>query len=270
MVEPALKVGCCGFPVGQERYFTTFPTVELNSAFYNLPRLATAQAWRERAPKGFEFSLKAWQLITHTPDSPTYQRLTRPVPRKREAWYGAFKATDEVSEAWEATRRVAEAVRASFVLFQTPSSFYSSQDNIANLKRFFREMRRGEWLAVWEPRGEWDPKTVQALCRDLDLIHGVDPLQGASTHGRIKYYRLHGAYQGRRIEYSHPYTEAELKKLGTAVEGQRAYVYFNNRPMWDDARRFQAAVLSPLRHAPKGTKFGPGVRPFSGGLRSMR
>lgn len=263
-----LKVGCCGFPVNQDLYFKTFPVVEINSSFYNLPRLETAAGWRAKAPKGFEYALKAWQLITHKPDSPTYQKLNHPLPARREQWYGHFKPTEEVKEAWERTRAVAEAVQASFILFQTPSAFYSHQDHIRDLKRFFGGLKRGSWLLVWEPRGDWDPKMVQGLCKELDLLHGVDPLREPSLHGKVKYYRLHGAYHGRRIEYAHAYAEAELKKLAQLVEGQHAYVFFNNRAMWDDARRFQALTQSPLRHAPPGTKFGPGVRPFRGGLKS--
>lgn len=262
-----LQVGCCGFPVNQELYFRNFPAVEINSSFYNLPRQATARTWREKAPKGFTYALKAWQLITHTPASPTYGKLAHPLPIRREAWYGHFKGTDEVREAWEKTRRIAEALEASFVLFQTPSSFYSNQDHIADLKRFFKSIRRGTWLSVWEPRGVWDPGLVRGLCQELDLIHGVDPLKEASATGRVSYYRLHGAYEGRRILYAHAYDEAELRKLAELVEGRRAFVFFNNRPMWDDARRFQSMVLSPLRHAPRGSVFGPGARPFQGGLR---
>ncbi len=261
-----LRVGCSGFPINQEQYFKTFPAVELNSTFYNLPRLATAEGWRAKAPPGFTFAVKAWQLVTHDPGSPTYDKLTRPIPKNRAAWYGLFKDTAEVTEAWEKTREVAEAVKASFILFQTPPNFYFNQDHAGNLKRFFKRIRRGEWLLAWEPRGDWEPGMVKRLCEELDLLHAVDPLKEPSQRGRVKYYRMHGAYLGRRIDYNHAYTDAEILKLVGLVEGQDAYVFFNNRAMLDDARRFQARALSPLRLAPKGTIFGPGVRPYRGGL----
>jgi len=75
-------VGCCGFAAAQEKYFSKFPCVEIDTSFYNLPKLETAQRWRAMAPAGFQFALKAWQVITHRADSPTYKR-TRLDPRDR-------------------------------------------------------------------------------------------------------------------------------------------------------------------------------------------
>ncbi|MFQ5882008.1 MAG: DUF72 domain-containing protein [Candidatus Methylomirabilales bacterium] len=55
--------------------FRRFPVVELQQTFYQPPRLKTVQRWREEVPATFEFTMKAWQLITHEPGSPTYRRL---------------------------------------------------------------------------------------------------------------------------------------------------------------------------------------------------
>ncbi len=67
-----VKVGCCGFPGGMKKYFSQFRLVEVQQTFYKMPRLKTAQKWRQEAPSDFEFTLKAWQLITHSPTSATY------------------------------------------------------------------------------------------------------------------------------------------------------------------------------------------------------
>lgn len=60
-----IKIGCCGFAMGQQEYFRQFQVVEIQNTFYRLPRLATAEKWRRAAPPSFEFTMKAWQLITH-------------------------------------------------------------------------------------------------------------------------------------------------------------------------------------------------------------
>ena len=73
--ERKTKVGCCGFVVSQQEYFQLFNLIEIQNTFYQLPRLQTAEKWRATAPQGFEFTMKAWQLITHEPSSPTYRRL---------------------------------------------------------------------------------------------------------------------------------------------------------------------------------------------------
>ena len=55
-----VKVGCCGFPSGRKEYFSQFKLVEVQQTFHKMPRLETTMKWREEAPSGFEFSLKAW------------------------------------------------------------------------------------------------------------------------------------------------------------------------------------------------------------------
>ena len=48
-----------------ERYAQEFSVVEVNSSFYRLPELATFRRWRERAPSGFTFVVKASRYLTH-------------------------------------------------------------------------------------------------------------------------------------------------------------------------------------------------------------
>ena len=38
-----LKVGCCGFPGGMKSYFEEFKLVEVQTTFYNLPKVETVQ-----------------------------------------------------------------------------------------------------------------------------------------------------------------------------------------------------------------------------------
>ena len=70
---PRVKVGCCGFPRGMKDYFSHFRLVEVQQTLYKMPKLETALRWRQQAPSDFEFTLKAWQLITHPATSPTYR-----------------------------------------------------------------------------------------------------------------------------------------------------------------------------------------------------
>src|SRR5215813_8021080 len=46
-------------------YARVFDTVEIDSTFYAIPSEASINAWRRRAPKGFVYSLKLPQEITH-------------------------------------------------------------------------------------------------------------------------------------------------------------------------------------------------------------
>jgi len=233
-----LRVGCCGFALAQSKYFETFDLVEVQQTFYQPPRAATAARWRAAAPPGFVFLVKAWQLITHEPSSPTYRRLTRPIPPAAEGRYGSFRWTDEVRAAWAETRAICEALSAPAVLFQTPASFTPSSTHRANLVRFFREIPRDGRVFVWEPRGVWEASEVKALCGELDLVHAVDPLQQLTTSRGCAYYRLHGLDTVRGS-----FSEVQLGKALAACDGfDEAYVLFNNVQAAADAQRFLALV----------------------------
>jgi uncharacterized protein YecE (DUF72 family) len=229
-----LLVGCCGWAGSRSKYFPDFPVVELQTTFYQPPSVALAEKWRAEAPADFVFTLKAWQLITHPASSPTYRRLRQPVALDQRDRYGFFRPTDEVWRAWLATRAIARALRAAVIVFQCPASFLPSPENCDHLAQFFSRIEREGWLVAWEPRGSWPPGQVQHLCRDLDLIHCVDPLFAAPTHGRPAYFRLHG-----RGGYNYRYTDADLAELARVSERHpEIYVLFNNVHMRDDARRF--------------------------------
>jgi uncharacterized protein YecE (DUF72 family) len=236
-----VKVGCCGFALAQARYFQTFPCVEINSSFYQLPKVETAARWRAAAPEDFQFALKAWQVITHPANSPTYKR-TRLDPRDAE-YCGHFGFNPTVRWAWDETYAVATALRAFLVLFQCPASFRSTKENVASLRRFFEKAKRGKFFMGWEPRGEWDAELVAKLCGELDLVYIVDPLKNAvPVPAKIRYFRLHGV-----SGYRHQFTNDELERLRTICSAGRgpAYCFFNNVSMAADAQRFVRLLPVP-------------------------
>jgi uncharacterized protein YecE (DUF72 family) len=238
-VAPPILVGCCGFPVSQARYFAEFRAIEVNATFYQPPRLSTVERWRLEAPKDFQFAVKAWQLVTHPSSSPTYRRLTEKFSPQALARCGHFQKTPEVFRAWKATRRIALALKAKVVLLQTPTSFFPGADLLKAMYDFFKTVERDEFLVAWEPRGDaWKEPLVRQVCADLDLLHAVDPLHALPAPGRLRYFRLHGAYRAGHIVYGHRYSEEELIRLAGLCRGKPGYVFFNNSEMYDDARRF--------------------------------
>ncbi|MFQ6112529.1 MAG: DUF72 domain-containing protein [bacterium] len=235
-----IRVGCCGFSEAHHKYFTHFDLVEIQSTFYQPPRCSTATKWRQSAPENFEFTLKAWQLITHKPSSPTYRRLKEPLPQKKKPKYGFFKPTKEVFSAWEVTKEFAVALEVKFILFQCPASFRSTEENIENLKTFFKTIDRVPFRLVWEPRGPWAPDLIKDICQELDLIHSVDPLRSESFSDSFKYYRLHGL-----TGYRYKYTDEDLLKLKEiCCQSENVYCLFNNIAMKDDALRFKKLINS--------------------------
>jgi uncharacterized protein YecE (DUF72 family) len=238
---PDTKVGCCGFPGPRARYWESFRVVEVQKTFYRPPRLATAERWRYEAPPDGEFTLKAWQLITHEPSSPTYRRAGPGFDPARKDRYGSFRDSEEVWEAWLATRRIAEALQAGLILFQCPARFTPTEENLRNLAGFLSRLRGQGFRLAWEPRGEWPEDTVRELCRRFDLVHCVDPLAARPLWGELCYFRLHGLGG-----YRYRYTDEDLRSLRAKLPaGKQCYVMFNNVYMEEDARRFRAFLGLP-------------------------
>lgn len=236
-------VGCCGFPCSKKEYFRKLSAVEIQSTFYELPSLDTAKRWREEAPADFEFTLKAWQLITHETSSPTYRKLRTEIPEKKKDSYGFFKPTEEVFKAWEKTSEIAKALRAKVILFQCPPSFNPSREHIKNLKSFFKKIKGHGFIYAWEPRGSWQRELVGDICTDLGLIHCVDPFfMNPQSSLPINYFRLHGMpLYNLRYRYS---TE-DLKRLIDLCCGEN-YVFFNNLNMLEDALNFYRLINPPV------------------------
>lgn len=235
LMASKLKIGTCGFFGPRKRYYRLFNVIEVQQTFYH-PMPEWARNWRTEAPEEFEFTTKAWQLITHEPFSPTYRRLRFKMTPGMRNKYGNFKQTPEVFEAWEKTKEVAKILGSRIIIFQCPSSFEPTEENRENLRAFFKKIGREDYLLGWEPRGRWGAKEIKALCAELDLLHVVDPFRSKKLHGGIDYYRLHGL--GPDI-YDYNYGSEDLMRLKRLVNGRRdCYFMFNNTYMRENAIEF--------------------------------
>lgn len=235
-----IKVGCCGFVTSQQKYFKLFRLIEIQTTFYQLPQLKTAEKWRASAPAGFEFTMKAWQLITHEPSSPTYRRLTEKLSPEKLDRYGCFQPTEEVMAAWQRTALFARTLGATLVLFQCPASFHPTGENVAHMRDFFGQISREGLQFAWEPRGKWPKELVHQLCEELDLIHCVDPFKDRPLFGNFQYFRLHGI-----TGYKYLYTDEDLDQLKKWVGEMPTYLLFNNNWMKENALRLME-LTSPI------------------------
>lgn len=234
-----VHVGCSGFQKSHQEYYKYFGLVEIQQTFYKPPKLETALRWRSEAPPGFIFTMKAWQVITHEPYLLTYRRSGLNIPREQWREYGSFRDTAVVLGAWDLSRRLAQAMQAGVVLFQCPPQFTPTKEHIENLQRFFTNIERGHFLLAWEPRGKWPAEVVTKLCRELDLLHAVDPFLTPSLHGVVGYYRMHGG-----PDYKYRFQDPDLDRLlAVCQEKPENYCLFNNQTMWEDGLRYQTMCL---------------------------
>ena len=228
-----VRVGLCGWTVSQTSYVQRFPLVEVQHTFYEPPPDTVLTRWRATVPDGFEFTMKAWQLLTHESGSPTYRRLKAPLPDSARGQVGAFRSTAPVLAAWQRTLECARVLRATAVLLQCPKSFGPTAHNVARMRTLLSAVERPDARLLWEPRGTWPPSLLTELCRELELVHVVDPMQTETVTPEQTYYRLHGT-TGMR----HVHTDDELRRLHDLVDGRSTpYVLFNNLPRASDAQR---------------------------------
>lgn len=238
MTENFLCVGCCGWQKSHAAYFQHFDLLEIDSTFYRLPKVETAEKWRAEAPQNFTYTLKALQIITHEPYSPTYAKGGLDVPGYLWKEYGSFRRSDAVYNAWKETMEIALILQAPVVVFQCPVQFNPTPDHIRDMREFFSTVERKGLRFAWEPRGpQWKSEEIRDLCKDLDLIHCVDPFMNTPTYGIPRYYRLHGS-----ADYTYKFTDADLELLKSWVKGQDTYCLFNNTEMWIDAQRFKGMM----------------------------
>jgi uncharacterized protein YecE (DUF72 family) len=123
-------------------YFETFGVVEVQQTFYEPPQRATMLRWREQAGSDFEFTMKAWQLVTHRSTSSTYRRLRTALGKRELEEAGSFRPTAIVRRGWEVSLECARLLRATAILFQCPASFRPEPENLASMRSFFGGIER--------------------------------------------------------------------------------------------------------------------------------
>ncbi|MGC8586323.1 MAG: DUF72 domain-containing protein [Candidatus Micrarchaeia archaeon] len=228
-------VGCCGWgffapktffgSAWKERfksrlgaYSSLYDVVEVDSTFYSLPKIETAERWREEVPEGFEFVVKAPKSITH------------------EKKFGKGSLDD-----FNSLMKIAKALRSDKILFQTPASFGYSKENEILVKRFFGSIKSKSYSIIWEPRGTWleNAGRIEKIAKTAIIC--TDPLRNfIGIRQKFYYFRLHGF--GAHMIYSYKFSDSELKRVSKLVEGiagEEIYIMFNNTYMYEDALRFE-------------------------------
>jgi len=192
--------------------------------------------------------MKAWQVLTHPPSSPTWRKMKRK-PNGNLENYGFLRPTKENLEAWSETLRIAQILNARAIILQTPPSFRFSEEATKNVVEFFTAVLSTtpkDLLICWEPRGDWNthPEALQKVL-ELGIIHVTDILKAdplPNSKG-VLYTRLHGL-GNKEVNYKYKYTDNDLsilirKILDRKEEILEAYVLFNNVHMFEDAKRFR-------------------------------
>ena len=183
-------------------YSARFHTVEINATFYRMPTVAMADAWREKAPEGFTYTLKAPRRITHD------ARLQN--------------CEDSVRYFCESARAVGSHLGT--LLFQLPPNFKCATDRLAtflgwlpaDLRAAF-EFRHDSWLT--DEVYALLAAHKAALCI-ADFGDRTTPMVATARHG---YFRLR----------DEGYQPADLERWAALVADRAAdwddvFVYFKH------------------------------------------
>lgn len=238
-----IKVGCCGFAKGRKKYFEEFKVVEIQQTFYRIPKIKTVEKWREEAPKDFEFTLKAFQGITHDINSPTWRKsgFKKEELEKLKGKVGLLRATKEVLEFWDKMIEISKVLNVNVIIIQLPASFKDTEENIKNAYNFFKTINTKKIKIGIELRG-WKEENIKKICKKFGLIDVTDFFRRKPVFVKdICYFRLHGKYKNGKIDYKHKYSKKELKELADYVNScnvKKAYIMFNNVYMYENAKEF--------------------------------
>ncbi|QPQ56205.1 DUF72 domain-containing protein [Allosphingosinicella flava] len=189
-------------------YAEHFDTVEINNSFYRLPPAETFAKWRDQAPEGFCYAVKANRYITQA---------------------------KKMKECAEPLQRMIAPVRElgstlGPILYQLPPSL---KINLERLESFLK-LLPSDLTHVFEFREKtWLIGEVLALLDRYGAAFCIHDMPGSATlrwlSGNIAYVRFHGGegkYWGRYSD------EGLLDWSGWMAEqarqGRDVWAYFNN------------------------------------------
>jgi len=199
-----------GLPVKRwfAHYAAHFDTVEINASFYRRPTPETFAAWRDQAPPGFCYAVKAPRFITHM--------------RKLK------DCEDSIAEFIGRARHLSPALGP--ILYQLPPNWRFDRERLES----FLTLLPKDLSHVFEFREpSWMTDEVLAILDVAGVGFCTHDFPGLATPrsatGRIAYVRFHGTggkYWGR-------YSEEALADWadwmrGQEAEGRTVWAYFNN------------------------------------------
>lgn len=201
-----------------EHYAQRFPTVEVNNSFYRLPPAAVFQAWRQRTPPEFMFSVKASRFITHI------KRLREP-----RAAVTTF-----------VRRAVRLGPKLGPVLFQLPPRF---PIDLERLERFLKVLPNGVRPVMEFRDPSWHVPQVYDMLDRYGAAYCIMVAPKLTSvpvvTGRRLYVRFH-AHGGAGPAFGRRRLRAWADRIRDLMDrADEGWVYFNNDPhgaALDDAR----------------------------------
>lgn len=189
-------------------YSGHFSTVEINNSFYKLPAPETFTEWKNMAPAGFVFAVKASRFITHM----------KKLNLDAKGVHKFFSHSEKLQR------------KLGPILFQLPPTWNL---NAERLEAFISILPRGHRYTFEFRNHSWYCEEVYAILKKhncafciYELEHHLSPLQITAD---FVYIRLHGPGN----KYQGSYSASALKKWAVLCnrwrdEKKEVFVYFDN------------------------------------------
>lgn len=191
-----------------EHFANVFPTTELNTTFYHLPKPASVDRWRDESPPGFLFVAKGSRFITHM------KRLLDP--------------EEPLRRYFEVVNRLRPKLGP--ILWQLPPMMKTA--DLPRLRNFLEHLPTDLQHAIEFRSDAWYTDEVADLLDEFGAAfceHDIVKRKIPRPTGGWRYIRFHGATS----KYNGRYGKDGLRRyardfLRWRDSGRDAYVYFNN------------------------------------------
>ena len=189
-------------------YAREFHTVEINNSFYRLPEEKTFQSWRDLAPPGFIFAVKASRFITH-------------IKRLRDA-------ADSIDLFLARAKSLGQTLGP--ILFQLPPRWML---NLERLREFLSILPPGHRYSVEFRDESWCALQVYDLLARSNVAYCIHDWREMPWPKQLTadftYIRFHGSGSC----YGGDYPDSQLRDWADRLRDMQrrlraAYVYFNN------------------------------------------
>lgn len=202
-------------------YSGAFDFVEVNSTFYEIPKIEQVRSWRKRVPADFEFAVRCHRDVTH----------------KYE-----LEPNEESLKTFGNMIDVCSTLRSRFLVLETPSKIKFDSKKVESMKTFFNSIDPRGIKLVWEVRrrkGEPVSRSLEKLIAEHDIVRSVDLSREApAAKSNVLYSRVFG--KGQHNVYQ--FTDEELKDIDRKINrsgSETSIISFHNVRMYKDAARFK-------------------------------
>jgi uncharacterized protein YecE (DUF72 family) len=201
-------------------YSRAFNFVEVNTTFYEIPKLKEVEKWRKLVPDDFQFSVRAHRSITHK-----HKLVPNP----------------ETLETFEKMKQICGILKADILHFQTPPTLKITSETVANLRQLIGSVNIGKLRLALEMRSaKQPPPELIRFMQDDGIVHCVDLSKGEKPayDADLLYTRLfgkgkHNIYQPTDKEF------AEIDNRILSSKATKASVSIHFMKMYKDAARLK-------------------------------